>query len=115
VPDSYVELPYEAPWSKGVYHLYVIRTRERDSLQAMLLDAGIGTGIHYPIPLHLQEAYKHLGYKSGDFPISENAAREILSIPMYPQLQSEQQSRVVAELKAFFLEADVDMDLQATA
>jgi dTDP-4-amino-4,6-dideoxygalactose transaminase len=115
VPYSYVELPYEAPWSKGVYHLYVIRTPERDRLQAMLLDAGINTGIHYPIPLHLQEAYKHLGYKSGDFPISENAALEILSMPMFPQLQSEQQSRVVAELKAFFLEAEVDMDLQATA
>lgn len=113
-PDN-VELPYEPPCSRSVYHLYVIRTRDREQLQAILLDGGIGTGIHYPIPLHLQDAYQNLGYKNGDFPVSEGAAREILSLPMYPQLESEQQSRVVAELKAFFLEPDVDMDLQATA
>jgi len=96
--DQYVEVPYEAPWSKGVYHLYVIRTADRDRLQALLLEVGVGTGIHYPIPLHLQKAYEGLGYREGDFPIAENAAREILSLPMYPQLELDQQKRVVQEV-----------------
>jgi dTDP-4-amino-4,6-dideoxygalactose transaminase len=102
--DRYVELPYEAPWSKGVYHLYVIRVPERDRLQARLHEVGVGTGIHYPIPLHLQKAYEMLGYSEGDFPVSENAAREILSLPMYPQIEFEQQNRVASELTALVAE-----------
>src|SRR5207244_11260467 len=73
--------PSEPPWAYAVYHLFVIRTPDRDALQAHLAEAGIGTGIHYPIPLHLQEAYQHLGFGKGNFPVSERIAGEILSLP----------------------------------
>src|SRR5271166_202063 len=87
-------LPFEPSWTKAVYHLYVIRTQGRHELQNSLKAAGIGTGIHYPIPLHLQKAYRTLGYSKGDFPVSEKAAAEILSVPMYPGLGCSQQSRI---------------------
>ena len=76
-------LPYEPEWSKAVYHLYVVRVAGREALQAELAASGIGTGIHYPIPLHLQKAYRRLGYSLGDFPVSERVAPEILSLPMF--------------------------------
>ena len=98
--DSLVT-PREAPWSKGVYHLYVVRVTDREALQAHLAEAGIGTGIHYPIPLHLQKAYHALGYKAGDFPVTERIAEEILSLPMFPQLQQESQELVVAKVLEF--------------
>ena len=79
----------------------MIRTRRRDELQAYLTGAGIGTGIHYPIPLHLQEAYRHRGFQQGDFPISEMVAEEILSLPMYPQLEIDQQRQVVQTIREF--------------
>jgi dTDP-4-amino-4,6-dideoxygalactose transaminase len=66
-----------------------------------LKDVGIGTGIHYPIPLHVQKAYKSLGYKAGDFPVTERIAEEIVSLPMFPQLTEEQQVRVVEEIRKF--------------
>jgi dTDP-4-amino-4,6-dideoxygalactose transaminase len=87
-------LPYESPWTKPVYHLYVIRVKNRDRLQACLSEANIGTQIHYPTPLHLEKAYASLGCKTGDFPIAEKAASEILSLPMYPQLKPSQQARI---------------------
>jgi dTDP-4-amino-4,6-dideoxygalactose transaminase len=87
-------LPHEAPWSRAVYHLYVVRVPKRDQLRDQLQASGVGTGIHYPIPLHLQRAYRTLGYREGDFPISERLAREALSLPMYPQLTLEQQQYV---------------------
>jgi dTDP-4-amino-4,6-dideoxygalactose transaminase len=93
--------PVEAPWTKGVYHLYVVRVLDREALQAYLAEAGIGTGIHYPIPLHLQKAYQHLSYKKGDFLVTERVAAEILSLPMFPQLSSTQQDLVVAMVKQF--------------
>ena len=99
--DDCIGTPYEPPSVKSVYHLYVIRTPQRDKLQKYLSDVGIGTGIHYPIPLHLQKAYERLGYKEGDFPISENACREILSLPMYPQLAFEGQSEVAQRITSF--------------
>jgi dTDP-4-amino-4,6-dideoxygalactose transaminase len=83
-----------------VYHLYVIRTADRDGLMEHLKHAGVGTGIHYPIPLHLQKAYTALAYIRGDFPASEKAA-EIVSLPMFPQLTAEQQVRVVVEISEF--------------
>ena len=98
--DSVV-LPEEAPWTKGVYHLYVVRVRDREALQAHLAEAGIGSGIHYPIPLHLQKAYHNLPYKKGDFPVTERIATEIVSLPMFPQLSPEQQDVVVARVKDF--------------
>ena len=96
-----ISIPREAEWTKGVYHLYVVRVQDRESLQVHLAEAGIGTGIHYPIPLHLQKAYRHLGYRSGDFPLTERVALEIVSLPMYPQLQTEQQDHVVQKVKEF--------------
>ncbi len=91
----------EAPWSKGVYHLYVVRVQEREALQGALAEAGIGTGIHYPIPLHLQKAYQHLNYKQGDFPVTERVAAEIVSLPMFPQMTNEQVDEVTKRLKEF--------------
>ena len=93
--------PYEPSWSRAVYHLYVVRTGDRVALMAFLKEQGIGTGIHYPVPLHLQKAYQHLGYQEGDFPICERVAREIVSLPMFPQLQSDQQQRVVKAVAEF--------------
>jgi dTDP-4-amino-4,6-dideoxygalactose transaminase len=98
VKDSMV-IPVEASWTKGVYHLYVVRVQDREALQARLAEAGIATGIHYPIPLHQQKAYQHLGYKTGDFPVTERVAREIVSLPMFPQLQASQQDEVAAAVK----------------
>jgi dTDP-4-amino-4,6-dideoxygalactose transaminase len=99
--DTAVLAPYEPSWSRAVYHLYVVRTADREGLMDHLKKADIGTGIHYPIPLHLQKAYKSMNYKVGDFPITETAAAEIISLPMFPQLTAEQQTRVVEEIAAF--------------
>jgi dTDP-4-amino-4,6-dideoxygalactose transaminase len=96
-----VQTPYEPSWSRAVYHLYVIRTDDREGLMAHLGKAGVGTGIHYPIPLHLQRAYEGRGYKAGDFPVCEKIAAEIVSLPMYPQLTAEQQNRVVKQILSF--------------
>ena len=91
-------LPYESPRTKAVYHLYVIRVKNRDRLQTHLAQANIMTLAHYPIALHLQKAYASLGHKEGDFPVTEGAAAEILSLPMYPQLEHWQQKRIVQEV-----------------
>ena len=92
-------IPVEASWTKGVYHLYVLRVADRETLQSALTEAGIGTGIHYPIPLHLQKAYANLSYKQGDFPVTERVAAEIVSLPMFPQLTSEMQDVVASKVK----------------
>jgi dTDP-4-amino-4,6-dideoxygalactose transaminase len=99
--DSPVTRPYEPSWSRAVYHLYVVRTQDRDGMMAHLKAKGIGSGIHYPIPLHFQKAYSALNYQPGSFPVCERLAAEILSLPMYPQLTAEQQSRVVKEIVQF--------------
>ncbi len=99
--DEGLGLPFEPSWSKAVYHLYVVRTAERESLINHLKEAQIGTGIHYPIPLHLQKAYLSLNYSQGDFPVAERVAPEIVSLPMFPQLTEAQQARVVEEILAF--------------
>ena len=93
--------PYEPSWSRSAYHLYVVRTEDRPELMNHLKKAGIGTGIHYPIPLHLQKAYASLNYQRGDFPVAEKVTAEIVSLPMYPQLTAEQQGRVVEEIVNF--------------
>jgi dTDP-4-amino-4,6-dideoxygalactose transaminase len=98
--DSIV-LPFEPAWAKGVYHLFVVRVQDRAELQKSLAAANIGTGIHYPIPLHLQKAYKNMGYKQGDFPVTEKAALEIVSLPMFPGLKREQQERVAQRVLEF--------------
>lgn len=94
-------LPFEPSWSRAVYHLYVVRTAERDELQNYLTKTGIGSGIHYPIPVHLQKPYRSMGFKEGDFPVAEEAAAQVLSLPMYPGLSLGQQKRVVEEIARF--------------
>jgi dTDP-4-amino-4,6-dideoxygalactose transaminase len=96
-----VVLPFEPSSSKAVYHLYVVRVQGREELQKQLGNAGIGTGIHYPVPLHQQKAYAHLGYKTGDFPVTEKVAPEIVSLPMFPNLTAEQQQSVVKAVLAY--------------
>jgi dTDP-4-amino-4,6-dideoxygalactose transaminase len=87
--------PLRHEWSRPVYHLYVIRVRDRQGLLKHLAEAKIDTGIHYPIPLHLQKAYSNLGYERGDFPVCEKVAEQILSLPMFPGLSEADQERVV--------------------
>jgi dTDP-4-amino-4,6-dideoxygalactose transaminase len=84
-----ITMPITHPDASHSYHLYVIRTQQRDALQKNLADNGIGTLIHYPIPPHLQEAYKHLGYKEGDFPIAEELAKTMVSLPLWPGLSKQ--------------------------
>jgi dTDP-4-amino-4,6-dideoxygalactose transaminase len=84
--NSVVHTPVPACDAEPVWHLYVIQASERDDLQAHLENEGIATGIHYPIPIHLQPAYRDLGYANGDFPATERAAEAILSLPMYAEL-----------------------------
>ena len=96
--EGSVVRPFEPSWSRAVYHLYVVRTHDRDGMMNHLKEAGIATGIHYPIPLHMQKAYDYLNYRQGDFPVTEKVASEIVSLPMYPTLQPEQQTRVVREI-----------------
>ena len=99
--------PFCPEWSRPVYHLYVIRVQDRQGLQKHLAEAKIDTGIHYPIPLHLQKAYESFGYKEGDFPVTEKIALEIVSLPMFPQLTREQQVRIVGEILSFLGAASV--------
>jgi len=94
-PKGSIQVPFEPSWSRAVYHLYVIRVADREAMIARLKVAGIGTGIHYPIPLHMQKAYQSLEYKTGDFPATERVSEEIVSLPMFPQLVAEQQRRVI--------------------
>jgi dTDP-4-amino-4,6-dideoxygalactose transaminase len=96
-----VALPLQAPWAKSVYHLFVIRVQGRDELIEAFAKEGIGAGIHYPIPLHLQAAYTSLGYIEGDFPVTELLAKEILSLPMYPTLTADQQQSIVRQIEQF--------------
>ncbi|HEU5012457.1 MAG TPA: DegT/DnrJ/EryC1/StrS family aminotransferase [Roseiflexaceae bacterium] len=93
--------PVALPERRHVYHIYPICHPERDSIQAFLNDRGVSTGVHYPIPVHLQQAFAELGHKEGDFPHAEAVAREELSLPMFPELRPEQQDQVVAALVAW--------------
>ena len=97
--------PFEPKWARSNYHLYVIRVRDREVVMSHLSAAGIGTGIHYPVPLHLQKAYRSLGYSHGAFPACERVASEIISLPMFPQLSGEQQVYVVKTLMSFAVPA----------
>lgn len=102
-------LPFEHPWSHAVYHVYAIRSHDRSGLMNHLKMAGIGTGIHYPLPLHLQAAYVDLEYRQGDFPIAERLTSETVSLPMYPHLKEEQQLRVAEEAMAFVSQAKSEL------
>jgi len=97
--DSGVETPTEMPWARHVYHVYTLRADDRDGLQASLQADGIQTGIHYPVPAHLQPAYADLGYGRGAFPHSETAANQVLSLPLYPELSSQAVAEVAGAVK----------------
>ncbi len=94
-----VVCPHEPSWSRAVYHLYVIRTQDRDGLMKHLKEAGIATGIHYPVPLHMQKAYASMQYSEADLPVATRVAAEIVSLPMFPQITSLQQARVVEQIR----------------
>jgi dTDP-4-amino-4,6-dideoxygalactose transaminase len=93
--------PFEPSWSRAVYHLYVVRTADRNGLMDHLRSMGIGTGIHYPVPLHMQKAYAWANYSPADFPVSARISAEIVSLPMFPHLTAKQQASVVNEIQAF--------------
>jgi dTDP-4-amino-4,6-dideoxygalactose transaminase len=99
-----ITLPYTDANIKPVYHLYVVRVKDREGLQEYLNAQGIDTGIHYPVPLHLQMAYKQLGYNKGACPIAEKTSNEILSLPMYPELSSSQIQYTANKIKEFYLD-----------
>ncbi len=96
-----IVLPYTDPRASHVFHQYVIRAPRRDALRAHLTAHQIGSEIYYPVPLHLQAALKHLGYKPGDFPHAERAATEVLALPLYPELREDEQQTVVEAIRAF--------------
>ncbi len=98
---SQIEIPVEANGCEHVYHLYVIQTNRRDELQVHLNDSGVSTGIHYPIPIHLQPAYKDLGYGQGDFPNTEKTCERIISLPMYPGISNEAILHIAEVIKNF--------------
>jgi dTDP-4-amino-4,6-dideoxygalactose transaminase len=100
--DTPLQLPTEASWAESVYHLYVVRHPRRDELKKHLEANKVGCALHYPMPLHLQKCYASLGYKEGSFPVAEKAARECLSLPIYPELTDEQTQRVSAVIHDFF-------------
>ena len=100
--DDRVMLPIVAPGNSHVYNQFTIRTPKRDDLSAYLTEKNIGNRVYYPVPLHLQECYEALGYHKGDFPVAEQAAQEVLSLPIYPELTAAQISYVVETIKQFF-------------
>ena len=100
-PVHGVVLPKEVPGSRHVWHQYVIRTVRRDELREFLSERKIGSEIYYPVPLHLQDALKSLGYSQGDFPESERAAREVLALPIFPEITEDEQHTVVDAIAAF--------------
>jgi dTDP-4-amino-4,6-dideoxygalactose transaminase len=97
--ESGIGLPAERPDVRHVYHVFALRLPDRDAVRARLTEQGIQTGVHYPIPLHLQPAHRDLGYTRGDFPVAEKVAREVLSVPIYPELTDDQVHTVAAALR----------------
>lgn len=99
--DCEVVLPHVAPDATSAWHLYVIRTPQRDALLSYLQEQGIGAGIHYPVPLHLQPAYAALGYRPGDLPVTETVADSCLSLPLYPEMTANQQEYIAEAIHSF--------------
>lgn len=97
-----VSLPVRRAYNRHVFNQYIVRVKRRDALRDYLAKEGIGTEIYYPVPLHLQQCFKYLGYKKGDFPASEKAARETLALPIYPELVLEEQEYVVKKIAEFY-------------
>jgi dTDP-4-amino-4,6-dideoxygalactose transaminase len=101
-PSHGIVLPHEVAGSRHVWHQYVIRTNRRDALREFLTARRIGSEIYYPVPLHMQDALKGLGYAKGSFPEAERAAREVLALPIFPELREDEQQTVVAAVAEFF-------------
>jgi len=99
--DTIVTLPTVSPEVEHVYHLYVVRSAVRDVLREHLASRGVMAGLHYPIAIHLQEAYRELGHRPGDFPEAEGAAREVLSLPMYPEMTPAHVEYVINSIQAY--------------
>jgi dTDP-4-amino-4,6-dideoxygalactose transaminase len=99
---SPLQLPRETTYAQSAWHLYVVRHPDRDGLKQHLEANKVGCALHYPLPLHLQKAYAHLGYQPGDFPVAEKAARECLSLPIYPEMSNQQIERVAEVIREFF-------------
>lgn len=97
-----ITLPFEPDWAEGNYHLFVIHADRRDALRSHLEDAGVGTGLHYPLPLHLQKAYTHIGLAKGAFPVAERLAERLLSLPMYPGLARDDVQYVADAIRRFY-------------
>ncbi len=100
--DTPLQLPTEPADTQSAWHLFVVRHPRRDDLKKHLEANGVGCALHYPLPLHLQKCYAFLGHREGDFPVTEKAARECLSLPIYPELTDDQIRRVVWVIKEFF-------------
>ena len=98
----------EADYARHVYHIYAVRTEGRDALIGALAEKNIFCGIHYAVPIHLQEAYKHLGYEKGDFPVAEKCSEELVSLPMFAELSREQLEKVVNEIKNFLSSGEIE-------
>jgi dTDP-4-amino-4,6-dideoxygalactose transaminase len=101
-----IRTPVEAPNNQHIYYTYVIQTPNRDALQVWLKDRGIGTGVHFPIPLHLQNAMGYLGYKAGDLPVTEDVVQKVLSLPMYPELTPEAIKFICNSIEEFLIKKE---------
>jgi dTDP-4-amino-4,6-dideoxygalactose transaminase len=99
---DFVKVPVIREDCETVYHQYTIRTPRRDELRQFVQDRGIGTSVHYPVPIHLQRAFEYLGHRQGDFPEAEKAAKEVLSLPIHPHLSDEEVEYVVGTVREFF-------------
>lgn len=95
-------LPYSEPYNKHIYHQYTIRTKYRDELSSFLKERGVQTAVHYPLPLHLQKVFSYLGYKQGDFPVAEKCAKEVLSLPVFPELKDDEIDYVIESVREFY-------------
>jgi dTDP-4-amino-4,6-dideoxygalactose transaminase len=111
IDQGFVQTPKPVYQNSGVlhyhtYHQYVIRAKYRDKLQIFLREKGVASAIYYPLSLHLQECFSHFGYKRGDFPESEKATAEVLALPIYPELGTDQQEYIVSCIKEFYESGD---------
>ena len=100
--ETEIRTPQEMPYARSVFHVYVIRTRRRDELNRYLNEQGIGSIIHYPLPNHLLECFQEFGYRTGDLPVTEKVSKEVLSLPLYPEMRDEQIREVVQTIRTFF-------------
>jgi len=100
--QSPIALLASIPEAYHIYHQFVVRALRRDELRNFLTERGIGTEVYYPVPLHLQKCFAYLGYRAGDLPESERAAKEVLAMPMFPELREDEQQRVIKAIAEFY-------------